>query len=125
MIARVLQAPVNLYFDTTPIGRIINKFSKDLNQIEMSFGWTFGTIYALAFSLLYVIIMAIISLPWIAFILPVIALVSWAIIRQAKVAIRETVRIVSTTKSPLISYLGETITGSSTIRAFGKTEDFV
>lgn len=122
MIRRVLQAPVNLYFDTTPIGRIINKFSKDLNQVEASFGWTFGTIYALVFTLLYTVIIAIISLPWVAFILPVIALVSWAIIRQAKVAIRESVRIVSTTKSPLISYLGETISGSSTIRAFGKTD---
>lgn len=118
MINRVLKAPVNLYFDTTPIGRIINKFSKDLNQVEASFGWTLGTIYALVFTLFYTIIIAIVALPWIALLLPVIALISWVIIRRAKVAIRETVRIVSTTKSPLISYLGETITGSSTIRAF-------
>lgn len=34
-------------------------------------------------------------------------------------------RIVSTTKSPLISYLGETITGSSTIRAFEKNDEFI
>ena len=30
MIARILNAPINLYFDTTPIGRIINRFTKDL-----------------------------------------------------------------------------------------------
>lgn len=125
MINRVLQAPVNLYFDTTPIGRIINKFSKDLNQVEASFGWTLGTIYALVFTLLYTVIIAIVALPWVALLLPVIALISWVIIRRAKTAIRETVRIVSTTKSPLISYLGETITGSSTIRAFGKTHQFI
>ena len=34
MIERVLKAPVNLYFDVTPIGRILNKFSKDLNATE-------------------------------------------------------------------------------------------
>jgi ABC-type multidrug transport system fused ATPase/permease subunit len=34
MIGKVLEAPVNLYFDVTPVGRILNKFSKDLNQIE-------------------------------------------------------------------------------------------
>jgi hypothetical protein len=27
-------APVNLYYDVTPIGRILNKFSKDLNDTE-------------------------------------------------------------------------------------------
>lgn len=35
MIERVIAAPINLYFDVTPIGRILNKFSKDLNIIEI------------------------------------------------------------------------------------------
>jgi len=34
MINRTVLAPVNLYFDITPVGRILNKFSKDLNAIE-------------------------------------------------------------------------------------------
>ena len=34
MVDKILQAPVNLYFDVTPIGRILNKFSKDLNGLE-------------------------------------------------------------------------------------------
>jgi len=34
MIKKVMGAPVNLYFDVTPIGRILNKFSKDLNDTE-------------------------------------------------------------------------------------------
>ena len=35
MIERVIAAPINLYFDVTPTGRILNKFSKDLNLIEI------------------------------------------------------------------------------------------
>ena len=31
MLAKVLNAPINLYFEVTPIGRILNKFSKDLS----------------------------------------------------------------------------------------------
>ena len=34
MIDKILHAPVNLYFDVTPVGRILNKFSKDLNGLE-------------------------------------------------------------------------------------------
>lgn len=34
MLSKVMCAPVNLYYDITPIGRILNKFSKDLNDTE-------------------------------------------------------------------------------------------
>lgn len=34
MISQVVKAPVNTYFEVTPIGSILNKFSKDLNQCE-------------------------------------------------------------------------------------------
>jgi ABC-type multidrug transport system fused ATPase/permease subunit len=39
MVARILNAPINLYFDTTPIGRILNRFSKDLQLIETMFNY--------------------------------------------------------------------------------------
>ena len=34
MIETVSRAPVNTYFDTTPLGRIITKFSTDLVTLE-------------------------------------------------------------------------------------------
>ena len=34
MIVAVSKAPINLYFDQTPIGRILTKFSKDLTHLE-------------------------------------------------------------------------------------------
>jgi ABC-type multidrug transport system fused ATPase/permease subunit len=34
ILHKVLNAPINLYFDVTPIGRILNRFSKDLNVLE-------------------------------------------------------------------------------------------
>ena len=39
MVAKILNAPINLYFDTTPIGRILNRFSKDLQLIETMFNY--------------------------------------------------------------------------------------
>jgi hypothetical protein len=34
MLNRVINAPINLYFDITPIGRIMNRFSKDLSILD-------------------------------------------------------------------------------------------
>lgn len=125
MVSRVLQAPVNLYFDTTPIGRILNKFSKDLNQVESGFSYILGGIYAMTFTLMYSVVIGIIALPYIALLLPVIFLISYVIIARSKNGIKESVRLVSTTKSPLLSHLGETISGCPTLRAFDSTANFI
>jgi hypothetical protein len=46
MLSKVFNAPINLYFDVTPIGRILNKFSKDLTGIEREFAWEVGNFLA-------------------------------------------------------------------------------
>lgn len=42
MIKYVFEAPINLYFDVTPIGRILNKFTKDLMTVQGMFGIQLG-----------------------------------------------------------------------------------
>jgi len=34
MLNKVLSAPINLYYDVTPIGQILNRFSKDLDVLD-------------------------------------------------------------------------------------------
>ena len=34
MLSKVFNAPINLYFEVTPIGRILNRFSRDLSEVE-------------------------------------------------------------------------------------------
>lgn len=45
----VLRAPVNTYFDVTPLGRILNRFSKDMDHVDQGLPdtllqviWTMG-----------------------------------------------------------------------------------
>lgn len=51
MVTHVLGAPINLYFDVTPTGRILNRFSKDLSAIESHMAgvvaWFFQLLYRL------------------------------------------------------------------------------
>ena len=70
-------------------------------------------------------LISIFIVPWIAlfFVFMVFFLV-WAY-KQAISAAKEVIRVESVTKSPLLSSLSETISGSSTIRAFNKKEEFV
>lgn len=120
MLRSVFEAPLNLYFDTTPIGRILNRFSKDLTLLDTQFGFTFSSTIALGYALVYTIMVAIIAVPWTALMLPFIFAWSFCIVRRVNKAIRQTTRLEATTKSPVLSHLQETLSGGPTIRAFSR-----
>ena len=58
MLKKVYNAPINLYFDVTPIGRILNKFSKDLSQVELYFSWEIGNFLAMIYQAVAIMIVA-------------------------------------------------------------------
>jgi ATP-binding cassette subfamily C (CFTR/MRP) protein 1 len=120
----VLKAPINTYFDVTPIGRILNKFSKDINTAETQLSWQIGYMTQMLMALMQTCIVAIIVFRWFILILPLMFFFSALIVKKAALSIKETVRVYSTTKSPILSYVGETISGASTIRAFNRVDDF-
>ncbi|KAJ8721588.1 hypothetical protein PYW07_002363 [Mythimna separata] len=121
----VLHAPSIGFFDCTPVGRVLNRFSKDVdvldNVLPMTLrGWTscffavLGTLFVISFST--PIFMAVI-LP-IGFIYYVIQRFYVATSRQLK-------RLESVSRSPIYSHFGESITGASTIRAYNVSERFI
>lgn len=120
MVDRVMKAPVNLYFDTTPMGRVLNRFSKDLSVIENTLVYEIGSGYVNFYNLLAIFGVAAFVVPWILLVFPVILVCAIYLYRNAIAAIKETSRIESVTRSPLLSYLSEVINGNSTIRAFNK-----
>ncbi len=46
MLHKVLCAPINLYYDVTPIGQILNRFSKDLAVLDTQICYTIGSFLA-------------------------------------------------------------------------------
>jgi len=49
MIKRVTNAPINLYFDVTPTGTVLNRFSKDLQMLDQNLSGTVGGLNVMAY----------------------------------------------------------------------------
>ncbi|KAG1381714.1 hypothetical protein G6F61_002924 [Rhizopus arrhizus] len=124
LLHRIFRAPLR-FFDTTPVGRILNRFSKDFETID-------STIpnHLLEFIIQWVIIIT--SIFTVSSVLPVflipmllVAVVNIWMGIMFVAASREFRRIDSVSRSPLFSHFTETIVGVATIRAFGVTRQFL
>ena len=105
MIEKVGNAPINKYYDITPIGRVLNKFSSDLNDLTSWFGMMYGAELSMFYSLTQVVIVAAIALIYFTFIFPLLIIVAFYVYGNVKATIRETSRQEKMTKSPIVSYL--------------------
>ncbi|CEP08191.1 hypothetical protein [Parasitella parasitica] len=124
LLRRVLRAPMR-FFDTTPIGRILNRFSKDFEYIDS--GVPNDLMYFLIQWL--VIISAIMTvctvLPAFVFPMALVTFLNVIIGKRFSAASRELRRMDSVTRSPLFTHFGETLVGVATIRAYGVTRQFM
>lgn len=117
MLQSVLRAPM-VFFHTNPIGRVINRFSKDLGDIDRnvaSFANSFlGQVFQLLSTFVLIGIVSTISL-W--GIMPLLILFYAAYLYYQSTS-REVKRLDSITRSPVYAQFGEALNGLSTIRAY-------
>ena len=121
----VLSAPVNLYFDVTPIGRILNRFSKDLDSIDSLLPDFFLQTLQNGFQIVVVIIACIASSPWFIVVLIPMMILFYIIQRYFRCSSREMKRIEGISRSPLYVMFNSALQGMTTIRAYEKTSSFM
>jgi len=113
------------FFDVTPIGRILNRFSKDVYTLDealpaslFSFLSTTFTVLGTIFSIAYVAPMFLAAVP--------VLIVGYRFVQKYYIATsRELKRWDSVLRSPIYSFFSETLDGSGTIRAFGVEGPFI
>ncbi|XP_073527733.1 ATP-binding cassette sub-family C member 10 [Phyllobates terribilis] len=123
LLQRVLRATVS-FFDSTPIGRIINRFSSDLYCVDDFLPFILNIFLANVFGLLGMLVMITYGLPLILPVLLPLAVLYYYMQRFYRHTSRELKRLHSITLSPIYSHFSETLTGLSTIRATRHTDRF-
>ncbi|XP_055746362.1 ATP-binding cassette sub-family C member 3 isoform X2 [Salvelinus fontinalis] len=113
------------FFDTTPIGRVINRFSKDIYVIDEALPSTVLMFLGTFFSSLSTMIVIVASTPIFAVVIAPLAFIYIFVQRFYVATSRQLKRLESVSRSPIYSHFSETVTGSSVIRAYGRHDAFV
>jgi ABC-type multidrug transport system fused ATPase/permease subunit len=122
MLGGVMASPLR-FFETTPSGRLMNRFSADIQQLDVElasrgFRFSSGATHVLACVFGLVGVAPMVVLPFLA-----TTYVSVRISRLYGVAVRENARLAAITRSPVFSLFNDCVRGHSTLRAFGRERD--
>ncbi|KAJ3006280.1 Canalicular multispecific organic anion transporter 2 [Thoreauomyces humboldtii] len=117
-------APMS-WFNNQPVGRILNRMTADVQEIDQQFGsLTINLLILLSWFLGSVIILAY-ATPFMLIVLVVLAIPCAYSFKYYQSSYRELKRLSSILKSPLSAHVSESLSGVATIKAYGGGKRFV
>lgn len=120
----VMHSPM-IFFDTTPIGRIVNRFAKDIDVIDSTIPGSFRSVLTCVLQVVSTILLICYSFPVFLIIIVCLSVVYFIIQKIFIVTTRQLKRLESITRSPIYSNFSETLSGMSSIRAYDCVDRFI
>ncbi|EGN97738.1 hypothetical protein SERLA73DRAFT_111068 [Serpula lacrymans var. lacrymans S7.3] len=122
-IKRVLYAPMS-FFETTPLGRIMNRFTKDMDTLDNMLGDSMRLLVATGSSALGSIILISVIVPWFLIAVAAVSVCYFYAALFYRSSARELKRLDAILRSSLYSHFSESLSGLTTIRAYGEIARF-
>ena len=124
MLAALLKAPV-LFFDTNPVGRVLNRFSRDIGIMDELLPVVFPEAVELTLFAIGSVVLPSILNPWVILPATPLVVVFILIARYYLKSSRDLRRLEGINRSPVLSHFSDTLEGLVTIRAYNKEAEFL
>ena len=121
MVKSLIHAPPQFY-DRTPIGRIMNRLSKDIQEIDQEMSPVLQSSLENFVSLIAIIAVICWATPSFLFLVVFVFAMYYMIGTLYLASSRDLKRIESVQRSPLYTLVGETLSGTVSIRAYSDSE---
>ncbi|KAF8993579.1 Multidrug resistance-associated protein 1, partial [Haplosporangium bisporale] len=115
LINRIFRLPMS-FFDTTPMGRIINRFSSDMDSIDEQLPEEFNDLFAFMSIIGGALVLIAYSTPAFLVMIPPLGVLYFFIQDYFIKCSASLKRLYSVSKSPLYQHFSESLAGVSTIR---------
>ncbi|KAJ7397283.1 ATP-binding cassette sub-family C member 9 [Pitangus sulphuratus] len=123
LLNKIILGPIR-FFDTTPLGLILNRFSADTNIIDQHIPPTLESLTRSTLLCLSAIGMISYATPWFLVALVPLGIAFYFIQKYFRVASKDLQELDDSTQLPLLCHFSETAEGLTTIRAFGHEARF-
>lgn len=123
MVFAIFRSPM-AFFETTPAGRILNRFSSDIYRIDEVLARTFNMLFNNSAKCLSTVLVISSTTPAFLFVVPPLAALYLYIQRYYLRASRELKRLDSVSKSPIFAHFQESLGGITTIRGYRQEKRF-
>uniref|UniRef100_F6VW89 ABC-type glutathione-S-conjugate transporter n=1 Tax=Equus caballus TaxID=9796 RepID=F6VW89_HORSE len=124
LLNNILRAPMS-FFDTTPIGRIVNRFAGDISTVDDTLPMSLRSWILCFLGIISVLVMICMATPIFIVIIIPLGIVYVAVQIFYVATSRQLRRLDSVTRSPIYSHFSETVSGLSVIRAFEHQHRFL
>jgi ATP-binding cassette subfamily C (CFTR/MRP) protein 1 len=116
LIRGILHAPIR-FFEANPVGRILNRFSRDLETVEIMLPRALqDTLHCMA-EVIAVVVLILIVQPAAAICILPLVVIYIRLLKAFRPTAREGQRLESITRSPIFATLSESLRGTETLRA--------
>ncbi|XP_038183156.1 ATP-binding cassette sub-family C member 2 [Arvicola amphibius] len=124
LLTNILRAPMS-FFDTTPTGRIVNRFAGDISTVDDMLPQTLRSWVMCLFGIISTLVMICMATPIFAVVIIPLGIIYVSVQVFYVATSRQLRRLDSVTRSPIYSHFSETVSGLSVIRAFQHQQRFL
>jgi len=106
MMIRLIHCPIS-YFESTPIGRILNRMTYDVDVLDITLSQSMATLMTAFGWFVTGVILQISILPWVGFALAFVAVCYWTLVLYYRKSSVDLQRLDSVSRSPVQAHLSE------------------